>query len=73
MGRNAQTIMTRRIYTPDTRPRWDDEDLTVRYNGRDYSAEEYKTLCALTLLFDRSPHYTKDPSYNWNRKKENLK
>ena len=52
----------------DTRPRWNDEDLTVRYNGRDYSAEEYRQLCERCLPIDLSPNWRDDPSYDWKAK-----
>lgn len=53
----------------DKRPKWSD-DLTVRYRGREYTAEEYRVLCEETLAMDMSPHWKHDPSYNWNRRKK---
>lgn len=61
--------MAKRVLKPDTRPRWNDPDLKVLYRGKYYTAEEYQILCQHAMIFDMSPSYKSDVTYNLKRKK----
>lgn len=60
----------RRKPKPDTRPHWNDADLKVPYAGRLYSADDYQKLCVIAVERDRTPHWTKDPTYNLKKDKK---
>lgn len=57
--------MLRSKLKPDMRPHWND-DLTIIYLGREYTADEWQQMCAENL--DSQTYYKNDPTYNLNRK-----
>jgi hypothetical protein len=63
----------RRRLGPDKRPRWNDPDLKVPYDGKLYDQEEYRKLCEKQLIVDRAYlSWRDDPTYDLRKKKSNV-
>ena len=64
--------MRRKRLLPDTRPKWNDPDLTC-YFAWDEIPAEIKHKLSIQIMeqefVSNYPHWTDDPSYNWRRKK----
>ena len=61
----------RRKLKPDTRPRWNDPNLKIRFRGKEYTAEEWSKECE-NALYDFLPNWRDDKTYDLKRKPKKL-
>lgn len=57
----------RRKQEPDNRPHWS-EDLTILYEGKEYTADQWQAMCNYAIRVGIEPNWSLDPTYNLKRK-----